>query len=78
MLEAYCKLLRGLSSADEGVESVLSAEAYEGFIELTAAVYGAHAERVVRAQFLKRPDGSYVCVMEDADRPFRYCLTGKG
>lgn len=78
MLEAYCKLLSGIGSADEGVETVLSPLAYQGLIDLTRAVYGDHAAKVVSNQFERTSKGGYFSPMEDIEEAFRLCLTGVG
>ena len=78
MLEAYCKILAGIGSADDGVETVLSPLAYQGLIDLTRAVYGDHAAEVVSNQFMQKEDGAWYSPMEALEESFRLCLTGVG
>ena len=79
MLEAYCKILAGIASCDDGVETILSPLAYEGLIDLTRAVYGDHAAEVVSNQFMQYKNGGYYCPTEDElEDAFRLCLTGVG
>lgn len=78
MLEAYCKLLAGIGSVDDGVETVLSPLAYQGLIDLTRAVYGDYAAEVLSNQFMLNESGGYFSPMEDIEEAFRLCLTGVG
>lgn len=78
MLEAYCKILAGIGSCDNGVETVLSPMAFEGLIDLTRAVYGDHAAEVVSNQFMLNDNGGYYSPMEEIEEAFRLTLTGIG
>jgi len=78
MLDAYCKLLYGIGSCDDGVETVLSPNAFAGLIDLTRAVYGEHAAEVVKNQFQMNKQGGWTCPMEEIEDTFRLCLTGVG
>lgn len=78
MLEAICKLLHGLGSADEGVECILNKTAYTALVDLIGQIYGEHASKVVSDAFDKRENEEMVLVMEDIEYAFRLCLTGNG
>jgi hypothetical protein len=79
MLEHFIKLLNGLSTVDNGVESVLTPMAYDGLLALTRSVYGDDAAEVVERGFdCSREDGACICVCEDWGEAFAICLTGTG
>lgn len=78
MLDAYCKLLSGIGSCDDGVETVLSPIAFAGLIDLTREIYGAHAAEVVKNQFQETREGGWTCPIEEIEDTFRLCLTGVG
>lgn len=78
MLENICKFLEGLGNVDNGVESVLTETAYDGFVGLVRSVYGNNAAEVVGNLFTQREDGSLVCSVEEPVDAFLSCLNGIG
>lgn len=78
MLKNICKFLEGLGSVDEGVESVLTPTAFDGFIGLIRDTYGNNAAEVVENFFTQREDGSLVLSVEEPVDAFLSCLNGVG
>jgi hypothetical protein len=79
MLEAICQLLRGLSSVDGGVESVLNQEAKDGVINLIRNVYGNHAADTIDNLFdITDEGGLHFRCFDEVEDAFRICLQGRG
>jgi hypothetical protein len=60
MLEAFCQFLDGMSNVDDGVESVLTAQAFDGLLLMIQSLYGEKGKDAFENMFTQREDGSLV------------------
>ncbi len=69
-----CKLLEGLGCVDDGVESVLTTQAFDGLMEIVQSVYGETVAAKIETLFTQREDGSLVFAAENGSERLREIL----
>ena len=72
----FCKFLDGLGNVDDGVESVLTTDAFDALMEMVESVWGEWVANETEKFFTQREDGSLVLSIENASEQFRnlFCI----
>lgn len=68
--QGLCKLLDGMGNVDDGVESVLTQETFDGLL-MIASIFGHDVANQFENLFTQREDGSIVLSIENASTHFR-------
>ncbi len=76
MLKEFISFVDALGNVDDGVESVLTQDAFDALVMMVRGVYGDHVAEVFSNFFRQREDGSLVMAVEGAGNYFLESLSG--